>query len=199
MFIPLNSTDSGQTVNYSRDGFGLFEAHAHHHAVDQQDAATQRPHQRRLGADGLPVVRQSGARHHRADRELGAARDSTTAWRSIATGRMAVHGNPFVIQGGNDPPTGTIKSDRNRRRWPKSSIPTSNTPRPASWPWPARARRTPAPREFFIMEEPARFLDFNYTIFGFQTTGTSVINDDCGHARRKRLKTPTALDTCQRP
>ena len=71
MFIPLGGSDPGQTVNYCRDGFGLFQAHAGHDAADQQDPSTERQHQRHDEDDGLPVVRQSRAGHHRRDRGAG--------------------------------------------------------------------------------------------------------------------------------
>jgi large repetitive protein len=83
-------------------------------------------------------------------------------------------GNPFVIQGGNDPPTGAIKTDQ-------SSIAEEFNPELqfTSAGILAMARTsTPSSSstEFFITEEPARFLDYSYTIFGIQTVGTSVIN-----------------------
>jgi large repetitive protein len=83
-------------------------------------------------------------------------------------------GNPFVIQGGNDPPTGSIKTDQ-------SSIAEEFNPELqfTSAGILAMARTsTPSSSstEFFITEEPARFLDYSYTIFGIQTVGSSVID-----------------------
>ncbi|MEN6459211.1 MAG: peptidylprolyl isomerase [Thermoguttaceae bacterium] len=82
-------------------------------------------------------------------------------------------GNPFVIQGGNNPPTGAIKDVQDSfdeefsselqftsagilAMARSSSVGTSST-------------------EFFITEEATRQLDYNYTIFGFQTTGYDVV------------------------
>jgi cyclophilin family peptidyl-prolyl cis-trans isomerase len=82
-------------------------------------------------------------------------------------------GNPFVIQGGNDPPTGPIKTDQ-------SSIAEEFNPglQFTSAGILAMARSsTPSSSstEFFVTEQPARFLDYSYTIFGIQTVGSGVI------------------------
>ena len=83
-------------------------------------------------------------------------------------------GNAFVIQGGNDPPTGAIKTDQ-------ASIAEEFNPNLQFTSAGILAMaRSSAPgsssTEFFVTEEAARFLDYNYTIFGVQTAGTDVIS-----------------------
>jgi len=100
-------------------------------------------------------------------------------------------GNPFVIQGGNDPPTGPIKTDQ-------SPIAEEFNPdlQFTSAGLLAMARSsTPSTSstEFFITEEPARFLDYNYTIFGVQTAGTDVISTIAAMPNQNSTQDPSGL------
>ncbi len=100
-------------------------------------------------------------------------------------------GNPFVIQGGNDPPTGAIKTDQ-------STIAEEFNPdlQYTSAGILAMARQsTPSSTstEFFVTEEAARALDFNYTIFGFQTAGTSVIQAIAAMADESSTQDPNGI------
>ncbi|MCE5268559.1 MAG: peptidylprolyl isomerase [Planctomycetaceae bacterium] len=83
------------------------------------------------------------------------------------------NGNPFVIQGGNAPPSGFIKTDQ-------SSIAEEFNPalQYTSAGILAMARSLlpgTSSTEFFVTEQAYRSLDFDYTIFGFQTAGTDVV------------------------
>ncbi len=86
---------------------------------------------------------------------------------------MDQDGNPFVIQGGNNPPTGAIKSPQ-----PANMAEEFNPDLEFTAPGMLAMARTSSPStsstEFFVTEQAARFLDFSYTIFGVQTAGTSV-------------------------
>ena len=100
-------------------------------------------------------------------------------------------GNPFVIQGGNDPPTGAIKADQ-------SSMAEEFNPdlQYTAAGMLAMARRgTPdsSSTEFFVTEEAARFLDFNYTLFGVQTTGQSVDQAIAAMADESSSQDPNGL------
>ncbi len=81
------------------------------------------------------------------------------------------------------------------RRWPRSSIPTSNSPRPAFWPWRGNDPEHQL-EEFFVTEEATRGLDFNYTIFGFQTAGEPSNQAIAAMADESSTQDPTALYTC---
>ncbi len=106
-------------------------------------------------------------------------------------------GNPFVIQGGNDPPTGPIKTDQ-----PTMAEEFNPDLQFTSAGILAMARQT-APStsstEFFVTEEPARSLDFNYTIFGFQTAGTSTIQAIAAMADESSTQDPDGIGYLQTP
>ena len=95
-------------------------------------------------------------------------RNGTDGWNDT--------GNPFVIQGGNEPPTGAIKSPE-----PASMAEEFSPDLQYTSAGILGMARNGLPgtssTEFFITEEAARFLDFNYTAFGVQTTGQSTVHD----------------------
>ena len=100
-------------------------------------------------------------------------------------------GNPFVIQGGNDPPTGAIKTDQ-------ASIAEEFNPNLQFTSAGILAMaRSSAPgsssTEFFVTEEAARFLDYNYTIFGIQTVGTDVISTIASMADQSATQDPNGI------
>jgi large repetitive protein len=100
-------------------------------------------------------------------------------------------GNPFVIQGGNDPPTGAIKTDQ-------ASIAEEFNPnlRFTSAGILAMARQsTPgtSSTEFFVTEEPARFLDYSYTIFGIQTQGSSLLSSIAAMTNQSSTQDPNGI------
>ena len=173
MFIPLNSTDSGQTVTY---------------AVTTSDASKLTPTitpssnktlQFNVVVNGvtetmrLPVARQSGAQHHGPDRAVGelgilqwpanlSQRDRWAEWHRQSLRHPRRQRTTFgshqiagaVVDGRGVQSRSSIHRGRHAGHGPQRRAGSSST-------------------EFFITEEAARFLDFNYTAFGVQTTGQS--------------------------
>jgi large repetitive protein len=107
------------------------------------------------------------------------------------------NGNPFVIQGGNDPPTGAIKADQ------ASIAEEFNPVLQFTAAGGLAMARSSAPgtssTEFFVTEEPARFLDYNYTLFGVQTSGTSVISTIAAMPNQDSTQDPSGLGYLQTP
>ena len=106
-------------------------------------------------------------------------------------------GNPFVIQGGNDPPTGAIKTDKPSMAEefnPDLQFTTDGLLAMARSGTPGTSST-----EFFILEQAARFLDFNYTIFGFQTLGTSVNQTISAMADESSTQDPNGFGYLQTP
>ena len=132
MFVPLAGSDPGQTLNFAVTASDYskltpvimpqtnktLELNVNINGIDRDD--------------GLSVVRQSGAGHYRLDRESGELADSTTACRSTATEWTAAAIPSSSKAATTRPPA---PSRPISRRWPRSSIRTSNSPRPAFWRW----------------------------------------------------------------
>ena len=177
MFIPLNSTDPGQTVTY---------------AVSSSDASQLTPTITPSSNKTLQFnVVVNGVTETMSFQLLDNLAPNTTAqieqlvnsgfynglqiYRNGTDGQNDT-GNPFVIQGGNEPPSGAIKSPE-----PSSMAEEFNPALQYTAGGMLAMARGGAPgsssTEFFITEEAARFLDFNYTAFGVQTTGQSTVHD----------------------
>ena len=199
MFVPLNSTDSGQTVNYS---------------VTASDYSLLTPNIMPQTNKSLQMNVVVNGNTETMDFQLfdNLAPDTTAQIEQLVssgfynglqiyrngTDGQGDTGNPFVIQGGNEPPTGNIKSPE-----PSSMAEEFNPDlQYTSAGILAMARQSAAntsSTEFFIMEEAARFLDFNYTAFGFQTTGESVVHDISLLSRESLTQDTNGLGYLQNP
>ncbi|MGA7702676.1 MAG: peptidylprolyl isomerase [Thermoguttaceae bacterium] len=89
-------------------------------------------------------------------------------YRNATTG-----GVTFCLQGGNDPPSGPIKTDA--ADMAEEFSPNLEYTAPGMLGM-ARSDPGTSSSEFFITGEATRSLDFNYTIFGMQTSGFDVFN-----------------------
>ena len=170
MYIPLNGSESGSTLTYSVTASDSSKLTA------QITPSTNKTVEFKVKINGVDEVMDfqlldnlapTTAAHIESLVESGFY-DGLQIYRNGKDGS----GNPFVIQGGNDPPTGAIKTDQ-------TSIAEEFNPdlQYTSAGMLAMARTGAAgssSTEFFVTEVATRFLDFNYTIFGFQTAGTSV-------------------------
>ena len=99
---------------------------------------------------------------------------------------------PFVIQGGNNPPTGTIKTPQ-----PASMTEEFDPNLQFTSAGLLAMARSSAPgtssTEFFITETAARFLDYNYTIFGVQTSGSDVLSTIAAMQNQSSTQDPNGL------
>jgi cyclophilin family peptidyl-prolyl cis-trans isomerase len=112
-------------------------------------------------------------------------------YRNSTTG-----GVTFCLQGGNDPPTGPIKTDAADMAEEFSPNLEYTT---AGMLGMARSDPGTSSSEFFITGEPTRSLDFSYTIFGIQTSGFDVFNtiaampDQTTTGNTEYLQTPVTI------
>ena len=112
MYIPLNSTDSGQTVNYAVTASDYSKLTPTIMPTTNKTLAVQRPCQRRRRDDGLPVVRQSGADYDRRRSSQLVNSGFYNGLQIYSQRNGSAAAIPSCIQGGNDPPTGPIKTDQ---------------------------------------------------------------------------------------
>ena len=189
IYVPLNGTDPGQTIGYAvtaSDYSKLSPAIMPQSNKSLQFNVDINGVSRALGFQLFDNLAPITAAHIEALVQSGFY-DGLSIYRN---GKDAA-GNPFVIQGGNHPPSGTIKPDQ-------PSIAEEFNPdlRFTSAGLLAMARAT-APgttaAEFFITEAPARFLDFNYTIFGVQTYGTGAISTIAAMPNQSPAQDPLGL------
>jgi cyclophilin family peptidyl-prolyl cis-trans isomerase len=107
------------------------------------------------------------------------------------------NGNPFVIQGGNDPPTGAIKTDKSpmdEEFHPDLRFTSTGLLAMARGPAPGSSST-----EFFDTEQLARHLDYNYTIFGVQTGGTSTVEAIAAMPNQDASQDPEGIGYLETP
>ncbi len=106
-------------------------------------------------------------------------------------------GGTFCLQGGNDPPTGAIKTDQS----PMAEEFNPNLEFTSTGVLAMARQSTPATSssEFFITGEPTRSLDFSYTIFGIQTSGFDVFNTIAAMQDESATADPNGLGYLQTP
>ncbi len=189
MYIPLNSTDSGQTVNYA------VTASDYSKLTPTIMPSSNKTLQLNVLVNGVAETMDFQLFDNMAPNTTAQIEQLVNSgfYNGLQIYRNGKDGsgNPFVIQGGNDPPTGAIKTDQ-------SSMAEEFNPdlQYTSAGMLAMARSgTPgsSSTEFFVTEEAARFLDYNYTIFGFQTTGTSVDQAIAAMADESSTQDPNGL------
>ena len=178
MYIPLNSTDSGETVSYA------VTASDYSKLTPTMTPSTNKTVQFNLDINGVTEAMDFQLFDNLCALTTAKIEQLVNSgyYNGLQIYRNGTDGNnnPFVLQGGNDPPdpsnhqTSPIKADQ-------SPIAEEFNPdlQYTSAGILAMARTSPAnssSSEFFIMEEPYRYLDFNYSIFGFETDGDSVVN-----------------------
>jgi cyclophilin family peptidyl-prolyl cis-trans isomerase len=195
MFIPLNSVDAGQTVNYA------VTASDYSKLTPTITPSTNKTLQLNVVVGGVTQPMDFQLFDNLAPNTTAKIEQLVQAgyYNGLQIYRNAKDGsNPFVLQGGNDPPTGAIKADQ-------PSIPEEFNPNlQYTTAGILGMARTSTPgtgsTEFFVMEEPCRYLDFNYTIFGFQTVGTGVVQTisampDQGDPSIGYLTTPVTINS----
>ncbi len=189
MFIPLNSTDSGQTVNYS------VTAADYSKLTPNLTPSTNKTLQMNVVINGVTETMDFQLLDNLSPKTTAAIEQLVNSGYydglEIYRNGKDSSGNPFVIQGGNDPPSGAIKANQ-------SSMAEEFNPdlQYTAAGMLAMARSgTPdsSSSEFFVTEEAARFLDFNYTLFGVQTTGQSVDQAIAAMADESSTQDPSGL------
>ena len=189
MFVPLNSTDPGQTVNYAVSASDTSQL------TPTITPQTNKTLQLNVVVNGVTETMDFQLFNNLAPNTTAQIEQLVNSGfydgLQIYRNGMDGSGNPFVIQGGNDPPTGAIKADQ-------SSMAEEFNPdlQYTAAGMLAMARSgTPdsSSTEFFVTEEAARFLDFNYTLFGVQTTGQSVDQAIAAMADESSSQDPNGL------
>jgi cyclophilin family peptidyl-prolyl cis-trans isomerase len=195
MYVPLNSTDAGQTVTYS---------------VTASDASKLTPVIMPSTDKTLQLnVLVNGVTETMNFQLFDGLSPNTTAkieqlvnsgfynGLQIYRNGKDQSGNLFVIQGGNDPPTGAIKTDQSTMA--EEFNPDLQYTGAGILAMARTSAAGSSSTEFFIMEEAARFLDYNYTAFGFQTTGQSVDQAISAMADENSTQDPNGLGYLQTP
>ena len=204
VFVPLaGSSDPGQTMNYS---------------VTVSDYSKLTPVMMPADNQSLELkVKINGVDQTMDFQMLDNLAPNTTSSRSKGwfspgfTARTKEPGDlPQCHASATNPPSSRAAttrlpepSRRISRRWLRSSIPTSSSHRPA----PGHGARPTTPStsstEFFITENGIQasrsYLDYNYTIFGIQTAGSSVVNTIAAMPDEDSTKDPSGLGYLQSP
>jgi cyclophilin family peptidyl-prolyl cis-trans isomerase len=176
VYIPLNTTDAGQTVNYA------VTASDYSNLTPSITPSTNKTVQMNVLINGTsePMTFQLFDNLAPTSATYIENLVSSGFYNNLEIYRSSTVGGSgtAVIQGGNEPPTGAIKSPEpssmaeefnpNLQFTSGGLLALANTGIPGS-----------SKTEFFITEGAAptlsnAFLNYNFTIFGCQTTGTNV-------------------------
>ena len=189
MFIPLNATDPGQTVNFTVQSSDTSQL------TPTITPQTNKTLQLNVVVNGVTQTMDFQLFDNLAPNTTAQIEQLVNSGfyngLQIYRNGMDGSGNPFVIQGGNDPPTGAIKTDQSSmaeefnpdlQYTSAGMLAMARTGKPGS-----------SSTEFFITEEAARSLDFNYTLFGLQTTGQSVDQAIAAMADENSTQDPQGL------
>ena len=190
IYVPLNGSDPGSTVDYSVTASDyskltpVMTPQTNKSLRAQRFKSTASPRSWTFSCS--TISRRPLPPHIEALVQSGFY-DGLSIYRN---GKDA-SGNPFVIQGGNDPPTGAIKTDQSpiaEEFNPNLQFTSAGLLAMARSSAPSTSST-----EFFITEEPARFLDYNYTIFGVQTAGTGVISTIAAMPNQDSTQDPNGI------
>ncbi len=176
MYVPLNASDPGATVNYS------VTASDYSKLTPVMMPESNPTLELTVNINGVDQVMDFQLLNNLAPNTVAHIESLVNSGfydgLQIYRNGKDQNGNPFVIQGGNDPPSGAI--NKNPPADAGSIAEEFNPDLQFTSAGLLAMARSSAPgtssTEFFVTEEPGRFLDYNYTIFGVQTTGKNVIS-----------------------
>jgi cyclophilin family peptidyl-prolyl cis-trans isomerase len=170
MFIPLNSSDAGHTVNYA------VTASDYSKLTPSLMPSTNKTLQLNVTINGASQAMDFQLFDNLAPKTTAEIEQLVNSgfYNGLEIYRNAKDGStPFVVQGGNDPPTGAIKTDQ--ATMAEEFNPDLQYTSAGILAMARTGVASTSSSEFFVTEEATRFLDFNYTMFGFQTVGSDVV------------------------